>query len=313
MDTAILTLLIVAIVLLLGLIGIVIWLVIRQQESIEVDNLAKTSLTMFGDVNENLGRLAVEITQIQEVGKGIADLHDILAAPTLRGALGEQLLEDMLSQMLPQKNYDTQYHMGDGQIVDAAIHLSGGIVPVDSKFPLESFRQLTDLEGDERKKSRREFVRACKKHIDSLADKYIRPKENVFNFAMMYVPAENVYYELIIRDEEDDSISDYALQRRVVPVSPNSFYAYLNVIVLGLRGMQIGERAEKIMGTLIQFEDDVADIQKELNTLGKHVQNASKKFTTTSNKLSFFGEKLANVSETELPARADLEALPPPK
>lgn len=145
--------------------------------------------------------------------------------------------------MLPPSFWETQYRFADGQVVDAVIRLRGHLVPVDAKFPLESFQRMVAAEDDvARKAARKEFERSVKGRIDEIADKYIRPGEGTFEFALMFIPAENIYYEVIIKDDslgEGASLLAYATSRRVVPVSPNSFYAYLSTIVTGLKGMQV--------------------------------------------------------------------------
>src|SRR3989475_12520747 len=145
--------------------------------------------------------------------------------------------------MLPQEHSTIQRLFKSGEKVDAAIRIGDRLVAVDAKFPLENFRRMLDeAEEDKRRPVRRQFVRDVKTRIDEIAKKYILPDEGTFDFALMYVPAENVYYEIIIKDEadaDDEAIATYALSRRVVPVSPNSFYAYLQVIILGLSGLRI--------------------------------------------------------------------------
>jgi DNA recombination protein RmuC len=159
------------------------------------------------------------------------------------------------------------------------------MVPVDSKFPLESFQRLLNIEDEElRSKERRGFVRTVRKHIDDISAKYIRPDEGTFDFALMYIPAENVYYETIISDaatSDAESVMAHALERKVIPVSPNSFYAYLQAIALGLRGLQIEEQAQEILGYLGRLEGEFRRFQEAFSVLGTHLENARKKYQET--------------------------------
>jgi DNA recombination protein RmuC len=173
------------------------------------------------------------------------------------------------------------------------------MVPIDAKFPLEDFQRLAG-ETDEaaRAKLRRAFAAAVRKHVDAVADKYILPDEGTFDFALLYIPAENVYYEMIIRPAPDDeSISDYALGRRVIPVSPNSLYAYLQVIVLGLRGFRIEQRAEEILSHIGRLQHEYGRFREEFDTLGRHIGNARNKYDEASKRLDRFQEKLEMDSE----------------
>src|SRR5262249_60190438 len=110
--------------------------------------------------------------------------------------------------------------------------------------------------------------------------RYLLPHEGYFDFALMYLAAENVYYEIIVKDEgvEEDSSATYATGRHVIPVSPNSFYAYLQVIVLGLRGLQIEQDAREIQGRLARLRGDVDKFRDAFDVVGKHLTNARNKY-----------------------------------
>ena len=209
---------------------------------------------MISKVSEKLGELSKTSEQIHEVGKNIATLQEILRPPKLRGGLGEQFLGELLSQILPSEFFTLQYTFSSGERVDAVVRLGEKLVPIDSKFPLDNFKRIIECKTDEERKAyQKTFYRDVKKHIDDIASKYILPQEGTYDFALLYIPAENVYYETITKDEsfgEEKGILNYALKKKVIPVSPNSFYAYLQVIVLGLKGLQIEKDALKIQALL---------------------------------------------------------------
>ncbi len=251
-------------------------------------------------VSAGLGELSQASKQILDVGKDIASLQEILRAPKLRGEIGELFLEDLLRQVVPN-HYQTQYKFRSGEKVDAVVRLGGKLIPIDSKFPLENFkRMLAAATESERRTARRQFAADVRKHVDTIAAKYIRPDEGTFDFALMYILAENVYYETVIRpDPDEDSIGAYAVAHRVVPVSPNTLYANLQTIVLGLRGFQIEKRAEEILSHLGRLEQDFGRFRTEFEVLGKHLKDAHSRYDDAARRLSAFGEKLAIRVETD--------------
>ncbi|MDI6740787.1 MAG: DNA recombination protein RmuC [Candidatus Edwardsbacteria bacterium] len=265
-----------------------------------LDNAAR----VIGDVSKNLGTITKETERIREIGQDIASLQDILRAPKIRGGLGEYFLGDLLGQILPVHHFELQYAFKNGETVDAVVKLSNRMVCVDAKFPLENFKKMIETQSeDERKKWRKEFARDVKKHIDAIAKKYIMPDQGTFDFALMYIPAENVYYETIIKDEnfgEDKSISMYAIDQHVIPVSPNSFYAYLQAIILGLRGMRVEERAQEIIDSLAQLKGDLNRFRDEFDKLGGHIGNAAKKFDEAEKRLVRFEDKLEGAAGRQL-------------
>ena len=287
----------------------------RMKENSEILQKTQQSLgerldgaaRVVSNVQKSLGGLEEANRKIYEVGKDISSLQEILRAPKLRGVLGEFLLGELLSQILPPEHFETQFAFKNGEKVDAVIKLGGSFVPVDSKFPLENFRRL--LEGsteEEKAKAKKQFTADVKKHIDAIAGKYILPDEGTYNFALMYIPAENVYYETIIKDDVlggERSIGQYALTKNVIPVSPNSFYAYLQAIVLGLKGMRIEERAKEIIQYLSHLEGDFAKFKDDFSLLGKHLGHAQSSFQNADKRLDQFGQRLlaAGGERKELP------------
>ena len=272
----------------------------RSQASVgeRLDNTAR----VVGDVQRGLGELREATAKVFEVGKSVNQLHDILRAPKLRGGLGELFLADLLGQVLPAEHVLLQHGFRSGERVDAAIRLGDGLVPIDAKFPLEDFRRMLDAADDDgRARSRKAFVGRVRKHIDDVAAKYILPDEHTYDFALMYIPAENVFYEAIIRDENRELVS-YALERKVIPVSPNTLYVYLQSIVLGLRGLRIEAKAQEVMQQLGRLAGDVGKLREDMRLVGRHLGNAQQAFSSADRKLEKFEQRLAVVTGEEPPA-----------
>ena len=261
------------------------------------------TIKAISDVYEKLGSLEQSSHKIFEVGKEISKLQDVLRAPKARGSFGELLLADLLSQMIPRDNFQLQYAFRNGTRVDAAIFVGDHIVPIDAKFPLENFQRLLELETeDDRKRARRDFVRDVKRHIDAISERYISPEEGTFDFALMYVPAENVYYEVVASADETETnvLSSYALEHRVIPVSPNSFYAYLQVILLGLRGLRMDQAAREIAESLTKMRNDFKKIAEEFGILGSHLNHVKGAYDRVQRGVDQFQTKLALVDQVKL-------------
>lgn len=262
-------------------------------------NLNKTlgsSVQVIGDIQKKLGSLENATEQMQEIGKDISSLQNILQAPKLRGNLGEYLLYELLGDVLPRANYEEQHRFSDGSAVDAVIRIGRNYVPVDSKFPMESFvRFINAKDSETKKKSRSEFIKSVKARIDEIS-KYIRPAEQTYDFALMYIPSENVYYEILTCDAEKNyGLFEYAMSKKVVPVSPSTFYAYLMSIVFGLRGYKIEQKAEKITKELSGIQNDFEKFAADFETLGKHLNYANTKYDELSRQSNKIFANMRNI------------------
>ena len=253
---------------------------------------------VMGSVQGSLGKLGEVTQRVFDIGRDIAGLEQILRSPKVRGGLGESFLEGLLGQMLPREHYDLQHGFATGDRVDAVVRVGGRLVPIDAKFPLENFRRLLDETDDDRRRAlRRAFGRDVKARVDEIAKRYILPDEGTFDFALMYIPAENVYYEIIVKDDaaEADSPATYAMGRHVIPVSPNSLYAYLQVIVLGLRGLAIDKDAREIEARLGRLRGDLDKFRDLFDVVGKHLTNARNKFDDAAASLDRVEAKLEGI------------------
>lgn len=254
----------------------------------------------IGQVQNRLGELQEATRRMAEIGKDISSLQDILQSPKLRGGLGEFILEELLRQVLPQDAYEMQYSFNSGQKVDAVIRMGDKLISVDAKFPLENFRRIIESEGEtESRQARKEFLRDVKKHIDSIASKYIVPGEGTFDFAFMCVPAENVYYEILLKEEgEQGNILSYAREKKIVPVSPNSFYAYLMALAHGFRSLKIERSAKEILERLGQLENDFRKCSDDFSKLGTHLQHAQTAYKSAERKMEKFQDHLGSLDQT---------------
>ncbi len=262
-----------------------------------LDNAAR----VVGEVQKSLGRMEEQTKKIFDVGKDISSLNDILRSPKLRGSLGELFLGDLLAQVLPQDRFEQQYRFKSGQVVDAVIKSSQGLICIDSKFPLENFVKILQLSDEEEKKAARKlFLADVKKHVDAIAQKYILPDEGTLDFAMMYVPAENVYYEIILKNEATEKdLLRYAQEKRVFPVSPNSFYAYLQTIAIGFKGIQMQEGIRAVLDNISRLKGDFRKFGEDFSLLGKHLGNANNAFASADKRFQRFGEKLDSLEIEE--------------
>jgi DNA recombination protein RmuC len=233
------------------------------------------------DVRERLGRLGEATKRLEAMGATVTEVQQLLQVPKLRGTIGEVWLEELLGQVLPPAHYEMQHRFRSGERVDAVLRLGDKLVPVDAKFPLEAWQRMLAASGAEAERERRAFLRSLRDRVDEIADRYIRPDEGTYEFALMYIPAESVYYEAVLRaDDPDDgrSVLTHAMRRRVIPVSPHTFYAYLLVILHGLQGLRVERQAREIQEQLGALRQEFEGVWAALETVGTHLANAQKKF-----------------------------------
>lgn len=290
-----------------------------QQQLIEVRNrldaLVTSQGTAVGDVRERLGQLAEVTQRLEAVGQSVVKVQELLQVPRLRGTLGEVWLEELLRQILPAGLYAMQHPFRSGEKVDAVIRVGDRLVPVDSKFPLEACQRMLAADAGNAERERRAFRRSLRERIDEIADKYIKPDEGTFEFALMYVPAENVYYEAVVRGEDlegGESVVGYALRRKVIPVSPNTFYAYLAAILHGLKGLEVEKQARKILDSLGGLQQQFARFDAAYRLVGKHLDHAVRQYEEAERQIGLIHERFQKITGVEtgggLPVAGDGEA-----
>lgn len=245
---------------------------------------------------EVIGDLKKEAGQFSEVGRSMKELHEFLKSPKLRGNIGEQVLKDLITQMIPQNSFHFQYSFRSGNTVDAAIKTDAGILPIDSKFPMENWQKMTTADTKaERDSAAKEFVNDVRKHIRTISTKYILPDEGTTEFAIMYVPSESVYYEMAVNPQ----LMDYARQQRIYPASPNTMYATLQIIMRAFEGKNFAQKSRRVLHLLRALEKDYSNLEESLSVLGGHIGNAYNKFHDVQGKTALLGQKLASTASLQ--------------
>ena len=251
-----------------------------------VDQKLSRNMEVFAQMQRTIG-------EFSQIGKSMKELQEFLTSPKLRGNIGEQILKEILAQNFPKDTYSLQYGFKNGTRVDAVIKTSQGIIPIDSKFPMESFKKLNKTRDEKEKEIyRRDFERDVRKHIEDISKKYILAQEKTVDYALMYIPSESVYYEII----NSTDIFDFAGKNRVLPVSPMSFYAYMKAILMSFEGARIQTKAKEILEILKAIKKDYEKTDEALSTLNKHITYAYNQTTVVTKNLTSMGQKLTSTN-----------------
>lgn len=268
----------------------------RDDRRALLDSLQKNTQSL----NERLDNAARVISQVQrnlgemsEVGKGIRTLQEFLQSPKLRGGLGEEVLKEMIGQTFPKNAFHLQYPFRSGVKVDAVLKTEAGLLCIDSKFPMENFTLMVKGETEaQRVVAKKQFISDVKKHIEDISKKYILPDEGTMDFALMYIPSEAVYYEVVNIQE----LSNFARRLRVYPVSPNTLYAHLQVILVSFEGKDLETKSREVFRILRAIHKDYSKVEENLGTLQKHLTNA---FNMMGNVFSSFTQLGQKISSTQ--------------
>jgi DNA recombination protein RmuC len=274
----------------------------------KVDRRLESASRTTSAIHERLGKMDEATAQILEQAKEFRRLEEVLRPPKARGGFGELLLENLLRDRLPASAYTMQHGFAGGERVDAVIRVEK-LVPVDAKFPLDNYERMIEAADDnERQLFEKAFARDVKSHVDAIASKYIRPAEGTYDFALMYLPVEAIYYELVCG--RTGALLAHAHERRVFPVSPTTFTSQLQVIALGLKGLQFEERAHEVMGYVASLQKDFGRFKEDFDLVGTHLGRAQARFAEADKRLDRFAGKLeaaADEQPVELGAQTLLE------
>jgi DNA recombination protein RmuC len=272
---------------------------LATQAQRDVAQRLQSSTDVLLQMNQKIG----EVHQSsQDLSKAAQTLQSVLGGAKTRGTLGEVALERLLEDALPRSAYETQYRFAStGAIVDAIVRSGDRILPIDSKFPLDAFRKIVEAHED----ARREFSQAVRKHADSIAEKYILPDEHTFDYALMFVPSEGVYYELLMtEDAKYGQLDQYCRNKRVFPVSPNTFYAYLNAVAVSLQGQKLAENARHLFEGLAGLKRQFDSFAEIYDRLGTHLRHAQMSYEDADSRLSRARNSLEQMSQGALPEAA---------
>src|ERR687887_2234044 len=275
----------------------------------KVDRRLEHASKQTNAIHKQLGDVGRATTTLAEHAKELGQLQQVLRPPKARGGFGELLLGNLLRDRLPAEAYSLQYGFKGGERVDAVIR-ADRLVPIDAKFPLDNFERLVNAGDDaERELHEKAFARDVKVHVDAIATKYVRPADGTFDFALMYLPSESIYYELVCG--KTGGLYAYSLGKRVFPVSPSTFHAYLAIIVLGLRGLQIERHAQDVMAYCAQLAKDFGRFRADFDVVGKHIGNAASKYSEADRRLERLETRLEQATEaTALDEPATAQELP---
>ena len=263
----------------------------------QIDNKLNENMKMFNTRLDNaarvIGNVQRSIGEFSEIGRSMQELQEFLSSPKLRGNIGEQVLKELLSQYFPKSSFELQYTFNNGEKFDAVIKTSQGMIPIDSKFPMENFRRLIkETDKQAREKIKKEFISDVKKHIQTIAKKYIVVTEGTLDYALMYIPSESVYYEII----NEPNLFDYAGKQMVLPVSPMSFYAYMKAVLMSFEGLRIQAKAKEILVILQAIKKDYEKTDESFSILTKHITNAYNQLTQVSKSFLSLGQKLTSTN-----------------
>jgi DNA recombination protein RmuC len=262
---------------------------VLQANTRQLNERLDAAAHVIGDLKQNLGEMS-------EVGRGIKSLQEFLQSPKLRGNIGEQVLADMIGQSFPKNSFHLQYPFRSGMKVDAVLKTDAGLLCIDSKFPMENFSLMHKGQTEsDRNAAKKNFVSDVKKHITDIAKKYILPEEGTMDFALMYIPSEAVYYEIANMND----LMELSRNHRVYPVSPNTLYAHLQVLLLSYQGKEMEQQSREIFKLLRGIQKDYAKIEENLSVLGKHIGNAYNSMNTVSGSFTLMGQKLIRTSVLE--------------
>ena len=282
---------------------------VNEAKDIISDHAVKT-IKSISDLGENLYKLVQQQEEAQKLGQS---LKDLLQAPKLRGSYGETILEEMLDRVLPQGIWERQYVIDGREMVDCVVKYRDVVVPIDAKFPRDDYMRYLDAPTDEDKASCwKDFERVIREKITSIESKYVKPEKGTSEFALMFIPSEAIYYETIAENNQlgtPSTILEFAQAHHVFPVGPNTFYAFLQIIFLGIRNVEIVRSARKIQEKLSALERSFDYFYRKYEDMGKGIERAAEAYRVGSGHIDRYKRHLKETLELE-GLQEEVDALP---
>lgn len=279
----------------------------KQQTEKNIQELNRA----IGDRLDNAGRVIAALTKelgsVGQIGPDIRRLTETLASPKLRGNFGEEILENLLTDVFPKEFCKFQFRFKNGEVVDAAVAIGDLLLPIDSKFSMENYRLYKEAKTDESTDSlKKAFLKDVKKRIDEIHKKYILPQEGTFDYALMFIPSEGVYMEAA----NDAETQIYSRGKKVIIVGPNTLNITLRGLLVSLRGQQISKAAQQVLGMINGIKQESDKFNKTLDTLANHVKNTNNTMGTVIDGYGKLRGQILNASnlELEVEQKVDLPA-----
>jgi len=267
----------------------------RKEEAVSRENSTKNLLSQIQDFTGKFGEMKAELEDVNKGVKEVNSFQTIFKNPKLTGEWGEAALGYLLSQYFPRKDsYESQHQFPSGEKVDFALTLPNGrILPIDSKYPQDIFTQfIKAVDPEERDTLRKALVARVKKDIDDIASKYILPNENTVDFAIMYIPAESLYYEIVSKED----LNTYAWNKKVVLASPNNFILTIGIILHWFKDADIGKKTDVILKKLQRVAIDGEKLADSFRKLGSHLLNAKGAYDDSEKRLAFLVERVQDAT-----------------
>ena len=282
---------------------------IREAKDVISDHAVKTISEIKG-IGETVSKLVQQQEQAEKLGQS---LKDLLQAPKLRGSYGEAILEEMLDRILPTGIWERQYVIDGRETVDCVVRFKDVVVPIDAKFPRDDYMRYLEAPSEEEKASCwRDFERVIREKITSIESKYVKPERGTSEFALMFIPSEAIYYETIAEKNhlgEPSAIFEYAQDHHVLPVSPNTFYAFLQIVALGIRNIEVIRSAKKLQEGLSSLQKSFEFFYKKYEEIGQNVRNAADAFRIGDDHIERYKRRLDETLQLE-GLQEEVSALP---
>jgi len=313
---------VITVMLLIALIGLIIFVALRFRETVRMtmegarrevemskniisDHAVKT-LDTIKDMGASLERMMHQQKEAQELGKS---LKYLLQTPKLRGNYGEAVLEEMLEKALPGM-WKRQYAIDSGERVDAVVLYKDVVIPIDAKFPRETYERYLNSQGEEKKRNWKLYEDGIKVQVQSIKNKYIKPHKGTSDFALMFIPSESVYYETMAEKNflgAPCGIYEYARENKVVPVSPNTFYAFLQIVMMGIRNVEIIKSAKKLQEALVKIERNFKNFYSKYEEIGNHIEKAQNAYRLGETHINRFKAAVDSTIQLDLPDSGKIE------